>query len=237
MKICAIQAKPAPGDIQGNIESHRRWIDSALAHQPDLIVFPELSLTGYEPALAKQLAMNDDDQRLNLFEDISNATGVVLAIGLPRKRRSGVEISLAIFRPRQPRAFHSKKFLHPDENPFFTCGNNFYELNVGGENIALAICYELSVAKHRQHAFENGARIYIASVAKFETGVNQAMVTLAETARANSAFVIMANSVGPADNGICGGKSSAWAPNGSLIQQLDKTTESILAINTRESWI
>jgi len=59
MKICVAQTRPVKGDIQSNIENHKKFIDLAVSGGADTIIFPELSLTGYEPELAKELATND----------------------------------------------------------------------------------------------------------------------------------------------------------------------------------
>ena len=72
MKISVAQTKPIKGDIQGNMVAHKRLIDMAIADQADVIIFPELSLIGYEPTMADSLAMNVNDQRLNDFQQISN---------------------------------------------------------------------------------------------------------------------------------------------------------------------
>lgn len=56
MKICVAHTRPVAGDIQSNIESHKKLLDLAIAHAAGMVIFPELSLTGYEPKLAKELA-------------------------------------------------------------------------------------------------------------------------------------------------------------------------------------
>jgi len=50
------QIKSKKGNIQGNIESHKKWIELAASEKADLIVFPELALTGYAPELAAEMA-------------------------------------------------------------------------------------------------------------------------------------------------------------------------------------
>ena len=57
MKICIAQTKAVRGNVQENILNHIDKIERAIAHRADLIIFPELSITGYEPELAKSLAV------------------------------------------------------------------------------------------------------------------------------------------------------------------------------------
>ena len=73
MKICVAQTRPLKGDIKGNIENHKKLIASAVSHQADLIIFPELSLTGYEPGLGKKRMAQFE--RLAKF-DVSRGAGV-----------------------------------------------------------------------------------------------------------------------------------------------------------------
>ena len=67
MKICVAQTRPVKGDIQSNIDNHKKLIDLAVSFGADKVIFPELSLTGYEPHLAKELATNQDDCRFSML--------------------------------------------------------------------------------------------------------------------------------------------------------------------------
>ena len=58
-------------------------------------------------------------------------------------------------------------------------------------NLALAICYELSVREHTERAVKSGADMYIASVAKFADGVAKALNRLADIAKTYSMPVFM----------------------------------------------
>lgn len=225
MKFCVAQTRPLRGDIQGNLENHIRFIDTAVAHQTNLIIFPELSLTGYEPTLAKQLATDQDDKRLDVFQKISDTQQITIGVGIPTKNGTGVVISMVLLRPNKPRQTYSKKYLHMDEEPFFNSGKNFPVLKLDTTNIALAICYELSVPAHVETAVANRADIYIASVAKSESGVEKAAKSLSEIAKRYSIPVMLSNCVGQSDDFVSAGKTSVWNHTGLLVGQLD-------AINT-----
>lgn len=70
MKICIAQTRPVKGDIEQNIQNHKEMIHSVVSHDADMVIFPELSLTGYEPELAEQLATTKDDDRFEEFQTI-----------------------------------------------------------------------------------------------------------------------------------------------------------------------
>jgi predicted amidohydrolase len=228
MKICVAQTRPISGDIQRNIDNHKKLIDLAVANGADIIIFPELSLTGYEPKLAKALATHQDDRRFDDFQIISDTRQVTIGVGVPIIHHRGICISLVLFQPHQARQIYSKTYLHPDEEEFFVSGQGITGLQINQTNLALAICYELSVLDHAEQAFKRGAEIYIASVAKFVNGVDKAVQRLAEIAHKYSMTVLMANCVGPADGAECAGKTSAWNNQGLLVGQLNDTDEGII---------
>ena len=232
MKICLAQTGPIKGDIESNIDNHKKIIDLALSNGADMIVFPELSLTGYEPKLAKELATSKDDSRFDDFQRISNTRQIIIAAGMPIKQDPGIVIALVIFQPQKARDTYSKKYLHPDEELYFINGKNTIGLIGPKTNIALAICYESSVPEHSENAFKNGAEIYIASVAKTSSGVEKASKTLSDIANKYSMAVLMTNCVGPCDDFESGGKTAVWNNKGLLLEQLDDKNEGIIIFDT-----
>ncbi|MBL7871267.1 MAG: carbon-nitrogen hydrolase family protein [Cyclobacteriaceae bacterium] len=228
MKICVAQTNPVKGDIQRNIENHKKLVAQAVEQKADLIVFPELSLTGYEPTLAKEVAITKEDNRLNDFQILSDANEITIGVGAPTKSDAGICISMILFQPGKPREIYSKKYLHTDEEPYFVSGDNFPCLTIKDTNIAFAICYEISIDKHVEQALKNGATIYLASVVKFESGIDKAIQRLAYIASTNNMTVLMSNCVGISDGQHCAGKTSVWNSNGELINQLNNTDEGIL---------
>jgi predicted amidohydrolase len=232
MKISVAQTRPVKADIQTNIDNHKKIIDIAISNGADIIIFPELSLTGYEPKLSKELATNQDDSRFDVFQNISDTRQITIGVGAPIKNNGGICISMILFQPHKTRQLYSKKYLHPDEEEFFISGQNSSRLINNKPNIGLAICYELSVPEHSENAFKNGAEIYIASVAKTVKGVEKAIKTLSDIANKYSMTVLMSNSVGLCDDGECAGKTSIWNNKGLLAGQLNDTNEGILIIDT-----
>ena len=232
MKISVAQTKPVKGNIESNIYHHKKIIELAVSYETDIIVFPELSVTGYEPALAKQLATVKDDRRFDEFQIISDSKKIIICVGMPTSADSVIYISMIIFQPGKPRQVYSKQYLHSDEEPYFVHGDRQVFLINGQHKIAPAICYELSIRGHSENAFNNGATIYMVSVAKTNSGVEKAIETLSGIAEKYSMIVLLSNSVGPSDNFIAAGKSSIWNNKGSLLAQLDDSDEGLLIFDT-----
>jgi predicted amidohydrolase len=232
MKICVAQTRPVKGDIQSNIDNHKKLIDLAVSYRAEIIIFPELSLTGYEPGLSKELAVNQDDNRFDDFQKISDTRQITIGVGIPTKNNTGTCISMLLFQPHKARQAYSKKYLHPDEDEFFISGQSSVGLTGNKTNIALAICYELSVPEHSENAFKSGAEIYIASVAKTAIGVEKAITNLSDIANRYSMTVLLSNCVGQCDGDECGGKTSVWNSKGLLRGQLNDTNEGIIIFDT-----
>jgi predicted amidohydrolase len=232
MKLAVAQTRPVKGNIEKNIEVHKKLIELAAAYAVDLIVFPELSLTGYEPTLAKQLATTPDDKRLNVFQSLTNEKNLIIAIGLPTIGVNGIHISMIIFQPNQKTKIYSKQILHKDEYPFFVPGTANLMLTFANKKIAPAICYESLQPEHAATAAINGANIYLASVAKSANGVDKAYRHYPEIARNHSMLVLMSNCVGACDDFEATGQSAIWNEEGKRLGQLNDKEEGILIIDT-----
>jgi len=232
MKIAVAQTKPVRGEIQINIDNHIPFIEQAAANGADSIIFPELSLTSYEPSLANQLATDESDNRFDIFQQLSDAKRISIGVGVPTKGVDGIHISMVVFQPDTPRQVNEKKYLHGDEEPFFVPGRNLPWLIIDETIIALAICYEISIPTHSERAFNNGAHVYVASVSKTAKGVEKAVSQLNEIAAKYGMTVLMSNSVGLCEDGECAGSSAVWNNKGILLGQLNDTDEGILMFDT-----
>ncbi len=232
MKICIAQTKPIKGNVSANIKAHKRFIELALTLNTEAIFFPELSLTGYEPELAKNLATNQNDNRLDIFQETSDKNKIIIGLGLPTAKESKIRISMIIFEPHKPRQTYSKQQLHSDEFPYFENGIGQVIIKTSDKNIAPAICYESLQPIHSENAFKLSADVYLASVAKPENGVVKAFDHYPKIAKQYAIPVLMSNCVGFCDNFLSVGKSSVWTKEGELVGQLDDKTEGILLFDT-----
>jgi predicted amidohydrolase len=232
MKLAVAQLKPTTGDIEKNISHHLAIVEMAISKRTSLIVFPELSLTGYEPSLANSLAIDPLDARLQDFQSLSDRGNITVGVGVPTRGAYGVLISIIFFQPNRSRQVYSKRYLHPDEEPFFVPGDNLNGLMVDNKKVSFAICYEISIPEHTRVALADGAQFYVASVAKFLHGIEKANMQLRATAKAFSVPVLMSNAIGPSDGGECAGQSSIWDGDGILRGQFDGIQQGILVLDT-----
>ena len=56
LRVAIAQIEPVLGDLDANLDKHLEWIERAQEAEVDLIVFPELSLTGYDVGARATLA-------------------------------------------------------------------------------------------------------------------------------------------------------------------------------------
>lgn len=235
MKICAAQLSPIPGAIEDNVEQHVVLIQAAVQNCTDFIFFPELSLSGYEPALAKELAITKEDFRLRILQELSNAHGISIAVGTPLKTAFLPTISMLIFRKGMPVTEYHKQLLHNDEVPFFSAGEKLTVINAQTENLVPAICYESLQHSHLQGAIENNATTYLASVAKTQQNVEDANVHFSAVAKNIGINVLMANCYGHCDNFHAAGQSAAWLKHSADVASLGDEQSGLVGIDTTES--
>ena len=228
MKICLAQIKSEKGNISKNIQNHLTFIEHAIELNSDLIVFPELSITNYEPELANELATEVNDDIFNQFQDLSDKRKITIGLGMPTKANDGINISMLIFQPNKERTVYSKCLLHPDEFPYFVSSNNQPFLRIKGKNIALGICYETLQREHFIKAKNNNADLYIASVAKPDRGTDKAYLHFPSIAKEFETPILMCNSIGYSDNFIANGLSSIWNEKGELLDHLNEENQGLL---------
>lgn len=233
MKIAIAQIEPVKGDIEQNLDHHLKFIAVSLEKKADLIMFPELSLTGYEPDLARELATTSYDGRLTPLQEMSDKNNIIIAVGLPTINGNDLFISMIVFQPGKERITYSKQYLYPTGKEVFTAGNTSCVIPFDKDHIiAPAICYELSNDKHVDDAYQMGATIYMASVLNSVSGVDADIEKLVKIAVTYRMPVFMSNYIGESGGYKCAGKSSIWNPAGELTAQLDGDTEGVLIYDT-----
>ena len=231
MKICLAQTKSKKGDLAQNLQEHLRLIQSGAVWETDLILFPELSLTGYEPSLAKSLARPATDPIFDPFQNLADKNKLIIAVGMPLQTTKGIVIGMLIFQPNAERSLYAKQILHEDELPFFVSGGNDLVLNFEDQKISFGICYESLQRSHFLKANKLGTNIYLASVSKPDKGIAKAYTHFSTLAREFSIPICMVNNIGASDDFMAAGQTAAWNNHGELIDQLDAKRPGILWID------
>lgn len=233
MKIAAAQIKPFEQNTHSNIQTHLRMIDLAASQNVELIVFPEMSLTGYEREKAEQLSFKENDIRLNVFKDKAETNKMLIIVGAPIKIDSTLLIGSFIFLPDRSTLIYTKQFLHDGEEKFFTPSSNYNPLiEFQNENISIAICADINNPIHPKQAHIRKTSLYISSIFYTPNGIVEGYSTLSNYAKEYSMKVLMANYIGTSYGLESAGLSGFWNTEGKLIKQLDCLEENLLIIET-----
>jgi predicted amidohydrolase len=218
----------ARGDIAANIARHLVLAEAAARHGARLVLFPELALTGYEPALAAGLALAADDLQLVPLRDAAARHGIVIVTGAPLKAPGLPRIAALSFLPDGAMQVYTKQHLHPGEEAAFAVGEGGAGLALGGAQVALAVCAEIAHAAHAANAARCGADLYAASVLVSESGYAHDAGLLAGYAREHRMPVAMANHGGPTGGWASAGRSTLWNEQGQVVIGADGDGECLL---------
>ncbi|OLF53535.1 carbon-nitrogen hydrolase family protein [Pseudomonas chlororaphis] len=230
LTLAAAQSIAIAGDLPGNIARHLAFIRAAAAQGVQWLVFPELSLTGYEPTLAAELAIVPDSPLLQPLRELARELGVTAVVGMPiRLSAAGpLLIGALVLAADGSLAVYSKQHLHAGEEQVFTPGVGGANLALAEERMALAVCADFSQASHARAAARSGASIYAAGVLIGEQGYAADSALLQGYAAEHAMLVLMANHGGPTGGWVSAGRSAIWGPDGRLIVAAAGTGDMLL---------
>jgi predicted amidohydrolase len=125
-RVALAQLAPRLGALEENLERHAEWIGRAIREGADLVVFPELGLTGYLlQDLAAEVAMRADDPRLLALAREAGAASVVVSF-VEESADHRLFIAAALLEEGEVRHVHRKVHLPTyglfDERRFFAPG-------------------------------------------------------------------------------------------------------------------
>lgn len=232
MIIALAQTIPIKGDITKNLEHHHYCTSLAAQHKAVIILFPELSLTGFEPELAGELALTIDDERLQALSKVAREKNIIIAAGAPLKSQEIPEtlpqIGQIFFFPNGSKKSYAKIYIHTDEVPYFSPGSEHLQLSVGNEKIHSAICADITNPKHPERASQLDSTIYLASVCVSKKGFAKDSAFLQSHATTYRMAVLMANYGGITGGYDCAGRSSVWSEDGTLVKEIPHDADGIL---------
>src|SRR5208282_1519010 len=146
MRIALCQLNATVGDIVGNCQRVREGIDAARAAGAELVLFPELAITGYPPEdlLLKEHFLADAAAALR--ELAADAHGVVAVVGFP-ERAEDVYNSAAVLADGAVHAIYRKVYLPNygvfDEQRYFQSGPGGAVIDVGRRRVGLTVCEDI----------------------------------------------------------------------------------------------
>jgi predicted amidohydrolase len=152
MRIRAVQFSPVLGNVTRNLEVHHFRIDRAIADGCDLIVFPELSLSGYHlKDITYEVALNPDSPEL--AELVAKSKKIDIVVGLPYEQSPGIITNSALYLSRGKCLHHHRKVQLPNfgmfqEKMIFKAGDTFQGFQIKDFKVGLVICREILFPVH-----------------------------------------------------------------------------------------
>jgi predicted amidohydrolase len=217
--IAAAQSTSVPLDVVANVQTHLRFVEAAAQHGVQWLVFPELSLTGYELAAMPGLVLHPQHALLAPLREASRRTGMAITVGAPVASDSALpSIGAITLRPDGNHAVYAKRHLHGTETQFATPGSAPVHLQEwNGHKIASAICADTNHPSHAAQAANAGARTYAAGILTSAKGYSAEAPQWAGYARQHAMTVVIANHGGPSGGFVSAGKSGIWDSGGALL--------------------
>lgn len=231
MKVGLAQIAPVLGHLEKNLDLHLELMEKAAKENIDLLVFPELSLTGYTlKDITEDIAIKPDDS--SEFGRLKSASrGFSTVFGFIEEKERGLFYNSAAFiSDRNLRHIHRKVFLPTygmfEEGKFYTPGKNFRTFDAPFGNAGMMICYDFLHLGACYLLFAGGTEFVIAISAAPGRGMDDedrwgssAMWELMGEAlsRFTTSFVFYCNRAGFEDGKSFAGGSFIFNPFGRLI--------------------
>jgi len=240
-RVAVAQIAPTLGDLEKNLALHEKLARQAIAQSANLLIFPELSLTGYFlKDQVPSVALQADASALHIFRELSNRIAIILGFveETPGHRFYN---AAAYIEGGEFRHIHRKVYLPTygifDEARYLAAGERIRAFDTALGRMAILICEDLWHPAAPAIAAWDGAEIIICPSASPGRGLGQAgpfqnASTWERTIRTCgdllTSFVIYANRAGYEDGACFWGGSEVVAPSGETLAKARYLDEELL---------
>ncbi|RBQ18653.1 carbon-nitrogen hydrolase family protein [Spongiactinospora rosea] len=215
--IAVAQPVCAPADVPANVAAHAEMIRAARA---DIVLFPELSLTGYELDAPPISLGGDGLGALALIVEACAATGALALAGAPVEEDGREYIAMLAVDGTAARVAYRKMWPDEAEGRRFTPGPAPAAIEVGGRRLGLAVCRDSGIPRHAADTAALGIDGYLVGALFSPGGAAQRDVRMPEIATEYGVWVAVASYAGATSAyPVTSGGSGVWAPDGRLVTQ------------------
>jgi NAD+ synthase (glutamine-hydrolysing) len=254
IKVSIGQIKTVSGDLKGNTERILKSIERAISEQSDLLVLPELAITGYNCGmLFKQQQFIDYNLRFlyktiapKVPKDMVVVVGFVDCIGTHFDNTPNIQNSLAVIQDGYVIGKYAKILLanggHHEDNHYFTPGQHAtvtrVKLKGVAVNLGTVICEDTWNMDHDRNivreSVQNGAELIVTinqSYFAYQKQLIRQNMYLQHASK-NNVYIISCNNVGVGDISknfmIYDGGSMIVSPQGQIIKQATRFQEDFI---------
>jgi NAD+ synthase (glutamine-hydrolysing) len=241
MRIALAQINPTVGDIAGNEAKIREYLARARSEGAQLVLFPELAVTGYPP---EDLLLKEHflaDARAAVERIAGDVQGIVAVVGFP-ERSDDVYNAAAVLADGELQGIYRKVNLPNygvfDEVRYFQRGPGGAIMEVDGVKVGLTVCEDIWVpGPPMTDEALAGARVVVnISASPYQAGKGrQREQMIAQRARDSLAVVAFCALVGGQDELVFDGHSFVVDHDGTVIARAAQFAEELLICDVDEA--
>ena len=171
LRVVMAQLNLLVGDVQGNLEKHLHAAKNARDQfAADIIVFPELSITGYPPEdlLFRKNFIADAHSALHQFKE--EMQGIYCIVGHPYATSQGLYNACSVIYNGTILGRYEKQFLPNygvfDEDRYFISGSGSCIVDIHNIPVGIVICEDIWVPGPTQQAATQGARLSLIHISE-----------------------------------------------------------------------
>ena len=238
LRLALAQINATVGDIEGNAAKVRDWLQKARSQEADLVLFPEMILTGYPP---EDLLLKPDfiAAARQALDDLLPATsGLTVALGLPIANHYDLFNAAALIQDGRLLDLYHKHYLPNygvfDENRYFGAGHRTPLYELGPDRVGLSICEDIWYpgGPPQWQALLGAELLLNISASPYARGKGDARERMMATrAVDNVAFVAYCNLVGGQDELVFDGRSLVYGPDGVLLARGPMFEEALVVVD------
>ncbi len=238
LRIAAAQLDFLVGDISGNTQKIIKYSNKARDElNADIVVFPELAITGYPPEdlLLRSDFYKDVAAALKTLQD--SIKGIYVIFGYPEKTTKDRFNAAMVLHNGKIIANYRKQKLPNygvfDEKRYFVSDTKPCVINLFGVKIALSICEDLWFPGPMSKAAKNGAQLMISINASpfdmYKPSIREQVMS--DRAKEGGMPLIYVNCVGGQDELVFAGGTMVLNRTGEVVQHTDFFTEELIPID------
>jgi len=239
MKVALGQTIGTPGDIAANLALMERLAKEAAARGADLLLLPELFLSGYNVGAAiSDLAEAREGPSAIAAAAIAKAVDIAIAYGYPERAPEGI-FNTALVLDRQGRVVANYRKSHlwgAEERTHFLPGRESAIFMLGGLRFGFMICYDIDFPEFSRTLALAGVDAIIALSATTKPYHVVSRRLIPARAYENRLFFLFANRAGEEHGMSYSGESCIAAPDGELIAQCGDGEELVIGTVDADSY-
>ena len=221
MLVAVAQISPKVGEFERNLVKMKELIDEAGEKKAKLILFPELSLTGYtwdEDVLMKGWIFFKEKAKKELLK-LSRTYDTCIVGGVPRVLNGRLRNSAFVIKKKREILFYDKTHLFRGEKSVFEAGSNFLTFTFKSVVFGVLICYEIGFPEIARILALRGSQIILSLFAFGKERYNIFDIATRARALENGSFLLVSSTCGEGFMDFVG-HSRIVSPRGEVVKDL-----------------